>query len=81
MESEKFQYLLHILGSSELIPIYNENNSKSTTQEKDTSGGTRTIESEDNQKTVITDSSSNVITRKNHKFYNRRSYNYCRRRK
>ena len=51
--------------SSQIVPIYNENISKSVTEETDTSGGTRTINSEDNEKSVVTDSSSNPVTRKN----------------
>lgn len=50
--------------SSTLVPIYNINSSTSIIEEKDTSGGTRTTETENNQKDVITDSSSNVITEK-----------------
>lgn len=51
--------------SSQVIPMYNENTSKSVTEETDTSGGKRTIESEDNEKTVVTGSDSNPITQKN----------------
>lgn len=50
--------------SSTLIPIYNISSSTSTVEEKDTSGGIRTTETQNNQKDVITDSSSNVITEK-----------------
>ena len=39
--------------SSEVIAMYNENSKTSTTQENDTSGGTRTIEETDSQKEVI----------------------------
>ena len=39
--------------SSEVIGMYNENSKTSTTQENDTSGGTRTIEETDTQKEVI----------------------------
>ena len=39
--------------SSEVIAMYNENSKTSTTQENDTSGGTRTIEETDTQKEVI----------------------------
>lgn len=56
--------LLTYSESSSLVPIYNISQSTSTTEEKDTSGGTRTITSEDNKKDVITDSTSNVITEK-----------------
>ena len=50
--------------SSTIIPIYNETNKKSITEEKDTSGGTRTIESQDNDKSVVTTSDSNPVTQK-----------------
>jgi len=50
--------------SSQIVPIYNENTSKSITEEQDTSGGSRKVQSEDNEKTVVTDSSSNPITGK-----------------
>lgn len=39
--------------SSEVIAMFNENSKTSTTQENDTSGGTRTIEETDTQKEVI----------------------------
>lgn len=51
--------------SSQVIPMYNESNKKSITEETDTSGGTRTIESEDSEKSVVTGSDSNPVTRKN----------------
>ena len=50
--------------SSQVIPMYNENINKSVTEETDTSGGTRTIQSEENEKTVVTGSDSNPITQK-----------------
>ena len=55
--------------SSEIVPIYNESTSKSVTEETDTSGGVRTIQSEDNDKSVVTGSDSNPVTRKNNKSY------------
>lgn len=60
----KVSVLLTYKESSSFVPIYNINSSKSITQEKDTSGGTRTTETENNQKDVIKDSSSNVVTEK-----------------
>ena len=51
--------------SSTIVPMYNENKKKSTTEEKDQTGGTRTIQSEDNEKNVVTGSDSNPITQKN----------------
>ena len=56
--------LLTYSESDSIIPVYNVSQSTSTTEEKDTSGGTRTIVSEDNKKDVITDSSSNIVTEK-----------------
>ena len=50
--------------SSSLVPVYNVNLSTSTIEEKDTSGGIRTTETENNQKEVVTDGSSKVITEK-----------------
>lgn len=50
--------------SSSLVPIYNVNLSTSTTEETDTSGGTRTTETETNQKDVVTDGESNIVTEK-----------------
>lgn len=50
--------------SSTIIPIYNETSKKSTTEETDTSGGKRTIESQDSDKSVVTTSDSNPVTQK-----------------
>lgn len=50
--------------SSTLIPIYNISSSFSTIEEKDTSGGTRITETEDEKKDVVTDSGSNIVTEK-----------------
>ena len=50
--------------SSSIIPLYNETSSKSVTEETDTSGGTRTIEAQDNEKSVVTGSDSNPVTEK-----------------
>ena len=44
--------------------MYNISSSTSTTEETDTSGGTRTTETENNQKDVIKDSGSNIVTEK-----------------
>lgn len=60
----KVSVLITYSESSTLIPIYNVSTSTSTVEEKDTSGGTRTTETQNNQKDVITDGSSNVITEK-----------------
>lgn len=50
--------------SSTIVPMYNENTKKSTTEETDQTGGTRTIQSEDNEKNVVTGSDSNPVTQK-----------------
>lgn len=50
--------------SSTLVPIYNISSSLSTVEEKDTSGGTRITETEDEKKDVVTDSGSNIVTEK-----------------
>ncbi len=50
--------------SSQIVPIYNETSKKSVTEETDTSGGTRTIESQDSEKSVVTGSDSNPVTGK-----------------
>ena len=60
----KVSVLLTYSETNQIVPVYNINSKISTTEEKDTSGGTRTITEEDNQKDVITDASSNVITEK-----------------
>lgn len=51
--------------SSTIVPMYNENKKTSTTEETDQTGGKRTIQSEDNEKNVVTGSDSNPITQKN----------------
>lgn len=60
----KVSVLLTYSESSTLVPIYNINSSTSTIEEKDTSGGSRVTETENTQKDVITDSSSNIVTEK-----------------
>lgn len=45
--------LLTYSETSQLVPVYNENINESTTEETDTSGGKRIINSKDNQKEVI----------------------------
>lgn len=60
----KVSVLITYSESSSLVPVYNMNLSTSIIEEKDTTGGTRTTQTESNQKEVITDSNSNVITEK-----------------
>lgn len=50
--------------TSSVVPIYNINSSTSTTEENDTSGGKRVVQTENSQKEVIIDSNSNIITEK-----------------
>lgn len=50
--------------TEKLVPLYNESSSQSTTEEKDTEGGTRIIESYDSNKEVISDSTQTPITEK-----------------
>lgn len=50
--------------SSTIIPMYNESSSKSVTEETDTAGGVRTIQSEDSEKSIVTGSDSNPVTEK-----------------
>ena len=60
----KVSVLITYSESSSIIPVYNVNLSTSTIEEKDTSGGVRTTETENNQKDVVTDGNSNIITEK-----------------
>ncbi len=60
----KVSVLITYSESSCVIPIYNVNLSTSTIQEKDTSGGIRTTETENNQKDVVKDGNSNIVTEK-----------------
>ena len=50
--------------SSSSLPVYNVNLSTSIIEEKDTSGGVRSTETENTQKDVVTDGSSNVVIEK-----------------
>ena len=60
----KVSVLITYSESNTVVPIYNVNSSTSFIEEKDTSGGTRTTKTENNQKDVITDASSNIVTEK-----------------
>lgn len=53
--------------TSEVVPMYNEKYTESTTQEADTNGGTRTIQQSDNSKEIIYEEQSGTkvpITKK-----------------
>ena len=60
----KVSVLITYSETSSIVPVYNINSSTSVTEETDTSGGTRKIETENNQKDIITDSNSSIITEK-----------------
>ena len=60
----KVSVLITYSESSALVPIYNVSSSSSTIEEKDTSGGTRTTETENQKKDVITSSDLGVVTEK-----------------
>ena len=61
---EEANVLITYSETEKLVPLYNESSSQSTTEEQDTEGGTRIIESYDNSKEVISDSEQNPITEK-----------------
>lgn len=56
--------LLTYNETEELVPVYNETDKKSTTNETDSGGGTRTIEELDNSKEVIYQNNEVVIQKK-----------------
>ena len=60
------EVLLTYNESTEIVPIYNESNKKSITNEVDSNGGTRTIEETDIQTEVIynQNADNNIITKK-----------------
>lgn len=47
------EVLITYSETSEIVPMYNENYTESTTQETDTNGGVRVIEQKDNSKEII----------------------------
>lgn len=47
------EVLITYKQTSEFIPLYNENIKESITEEKDTTGGVRTIEQKDNNKEIV----------------------------
>lgn len=61
---EDAKILITYSETERLVPIYNETSKQSTTEEKDTEGGTRVIESYDSNKEVVSDSSQVPITEK-----------------
>lgn len=61
---EAVKVLITYSETEKLVPVYNESSSQSTTEEKDTEGGVRTIENYDTNKEVISDANQNPITEK-----------------
>lgn len=61
---EKVSVLITYSETQKLVPLYNENSSKSSTEEKDNDGGERKIESTDINKEVVSDSNQTPITEK-----------------
>ncbi len=61
---EKVKVLITYSETEKIVPIYNEKSSQSTTEETDKEGGKRKIESYDNDKEVISDSTQSPITEK-----------------
>ena len=60
----KVSVLITYSESSTVVPIYNVSLSTSTIEETDASGGKRTTETQNDEKAVVTDESSNIITEK-----------------
>ena len=60
----KVDVLITYSESSSIVPVYNVNLSTSKIEEKDTSGGVRTTETENNQKDVVTNGNSEIVTKK-----------------
>lgn len=50
--------------SSSVVALYNEKNSRSTTEEVDNNGGTRTIESYNTDKEIVNNNNSGPVTEK-----------------
>ena len=60
----KVSVLITYSESSTVVPIYNVSLSTSTIEETDVSGGKRTTATQNDEKAVVTDESSNIITEK-----------------
>lgn len=61
---EDVKVLITYSETEKVVPIYNESSSQSSTQEKDTEGGERKIETYDTNKEVISDANQTIITEK-----------------
>lgn len=59
----KVKSMIYFEGGEEYIPAINENNSISTTEETDTSGGKRKIDQNDEGKSIVTFSDNNSSTK------------------
>lgn len=60
----KVKVLITYSESKQIVAMYNENKNISVTEETDSAGGTRTIESTDSNKEIILDGSNNPVTEK-----------------
>lgn len=60
----KVKVLVTYSESNQIVAMYNENKNISVTEESDSEGGTRTIESTDSNKEIILDGSNNPVTEK-----------------
>lgn len=61
---DEVKVLITYSETEKIVPIYNESSSQSSTQEKDTEGGERKIETYDTNKEVVSDSNQTIITEK-----------------
>ena len=60
----KVKVLITYSESNQIVAMYNENRNTSVTEETDSEGGIRTIESTDSNKEIILDGSNNPVTEK-----------------
>lgn len=60
----KVQVLITYSESSQIVAMYNENKNISVTEETDSEGGIRTVETTDANKEIILDGSNNPVTEK-----------------
>lgn len=60
----KVKVLITYSESNQIIAMYNENKNTSVTEETDSAGGVRTIESTDSNREIILDGSNNPVTEK-----------------
>lgn len=60
----KVKVLITYSESNQVVAMYNENKNISVTEETDSAGGVRTIESTDSNKEIVLDGSNNPVTEK-----------------